>query len=158
MPGMPTVAGPTPQAGRGASCGLAPMRVITVARKPLEASNVAANLLRHGTGAIHVDATRIATSEDTSRTPSTVAATAAPFGVGLAMGGRGHAGGRWPSNLVLGSQEAAADLDAQSGTSKGSTSVKDPKGSLGYHGGASGGHEVRGHGDSGCASRYFKRV
>jgi len=35
------------------------MRVITVARKPLSESSVAANVLKHGTGAINVDACRI---------------------------------------------------------------------------------------------------
>jgi hypothetical protein len=37
------------------------MRVITVARKPLSETNVARNVLKHGTGALNIDAARIGT-------------------------------------------------------------------------------------------------
>jgi site-specific DNA-methyltransferase (adenine-specific) len=83
---------------------------ITVARKPMGGRTVAENVLAHGTGAINVDGCRVeAPGEDCSRAPATVADTAAGFGKGLAMGGRGHDHGRWPANLIHdGSDEALA--------------------------------------------------
>ena len=90
---------------------------IVLARKPLAEKTVARNVLEHGTGAINVDACRIGTDENTSRPPAIVQSTSAPFGAGLAMGGRGHASGRWPANVVL-DEHAAAWVDEQSGVSK----------------------------------------
>ena len=72
---------------------------ITVARKPFSGT-VAANVLAHGTGAINVDGCRVGTSDDCARKPALVDDTAAGFGKGLAMGGRGHDQGRWPANLI----------------------------------------------------------
>lgn len=72
---------------------------ITVARKPL-IGTVASNVLEHGTGAINVDGCRVGTSDDCARKPSLVHDTAAGFGKGAAMGGRGHDAGRWPANLL----------------------------------------------------------
>ena len=47
-------------------------------------------------------------------------------------------------------------LDAQSGESKSTTGVRDPNGTMGYHGGASGlPGIVSGHSDTGGASRFF---
>ena len=47
-------------------------------------------------------------------------------------------------------------LDAQSGESKNTTGVRDPNGTMGYHGGASGlPGIVSGHSDTGGASRFF---
>ena len=76
---------------------------ITVARKPLgKGMTVAANVLQHGTGALNIDGCRVeALDDDCARNPSLVADTAAGFGKGLAMGGRGHDAGRWPANLIL---------------------------------------------------------
>ena len=39
------------------------MKIITIARKPLSESNVASNVLKHGCGALNVDASRIATTD-----------------------------------------------------------------------------------------------
>src|SRR5699024_2143714 len=87
---------------------------IVLARKPLAEKTVARNVLAHGTGAINIDACRIGTDEDTSRAPSVVQDTSAPFGTGIAMGGRGHSSGRWPANVLL-DHHAAAWVDEQSG-------------------------------------------
>lgn len=38
--------------------------VITVARKPMSEGSVAANVLKHGTGALNIEASRIATQDD----------------------------------------------------------------------------------------------
>ncbi|QHJ81099.1 MAG: hypothetical protein [Caudoviricetes sp.] len=72
---------------------------ITVARKPFKGT-VAANVLEWGTGAINIDGGRVGTADDCARKPAMVGSTAAGFGKGLAMGGRGHTAGRWPANLI----------------------------------------------------------
>ena len=44
--------------------------------------------------------------------------------------------GRWPTNVVL-DESQAATLDRQSGVTSSTTGVRDPNGTMGYHGGAS---------------------
>ena len=78
----------------------------TLARKPLSEKTVATNVLKWGTGGINIDGCRVGTDEDCSRKKSLVKDTAAGFGKGAAMGGNGHAQGRFPANLIHdGSQE-----------------------------------------------------
>jgi len=61
---------------------------IVLARKPLDpaATTVMANVARHGTGALNIDATRIATDEQTT--------------------------GRWPANVLLGHDPACGKICA----------------------------------------------
>lgn len=95
---------------------------IVVARKPL-IGTVAANVLAHGTGALNIDATRIATDEDTRRpfgTPSDHVAQLKTLPPGELNTGSDK--GRWPANVVLDEAQAAA-LDAQSGYMKDGVSV-----------------------------------
>ncbi len=90
-------------------------------RKPLAEKTIAANVLAHGTGAINIDACRIATDwnepdrpESWKRSGNTAQPDtekiAAPPGEGITC----HPGGRWPANVVL-DEVAAAELDEQSG-------------------------------------------
>lgn len=133
---------------------------IVVARKPFPGT-VAGNVVEHGTGALNIDACRIGTSEDTARKRSIVRTTAAPFGVGAAMGGNGHAAGRWPANVVL--DETCADLlDEQSGTlttgaMTGNRNAPKFGGAAAstYSGGTFTGEEKPRPADSGGASRFF---
>jgi len=77
---------------------------ICVARKPL-AGTVAANVLKHGTGAINVDGCRV--GDDATIRPN------GPIGYhGGGTGGTGgSASGRWPANFIHdGSEEATAGL------------------------------------------------
>ena len=88
------------------------MIIVTVARKPLSEPTVASNVLKHGTGALNIDASRIA-SDGSHMVHGVVGRVTAPAGderVGAALGwGRpgqtftptNHAGGRWPANLIL---------------------------------------------------------
>lgn len=129
---------------------------IVVARKPL-AGTVAANVLEHGTGALNIDACRVGTDEDTARTPAEVRDTSAPFGRGLAMGGNGHAAGRWPTNVVL-DESQAAELDRQSGVlTSGKMQPTHTTASRSVYGqNADGGYTtMETYGDSGGASRFF---
>lgn len=116
---------------------------IILARKPLTGT-VAANVTQYGTGALNVDATRIGTE-----------ATIRPNGpIGFHGGGSGGVGGsdsgRWPANVCL-DDEAAAMLDAQTGTLKPATSRTDTVSAGLFHGGNAG----TVYGDSGGASRFF---
>jgi hypothetical protein len=82
------------------------MLVIHLARKPLSEGSVAANVLKHGTGALNIDATRV-----DGRAP---AVTGQGFKTGKYGGVIGHGdptlsgvprtpatGGRWPVNVIL---------------------------------------------------------
>jgi len=82
---------------------------ITVARKPL-IGTVAENVLAHGTGGLSIDGCRVGTEDDCARKPSLVHDTAAGFGKGAAMGGRGHDAGRWPANLIHDGSEEVVGL------------------------------------------------
>jgi site-specific DNA-methyltransferase (adenine-specific) len=77
---------------------------ICMARKPLQGT-VAANVLRHGTGAINVDGCRVG-DEDTTRPNGPIG-----YHGGGTGGTGGSASGRWPANFIHdGSEEATAGL------------------------------------------------
>ncbi len=99
---------------------------ICVARKPLTESTIAANVLRHGTGAINIDACRIGVDD---KEPNKRNATGvlkgtneqSVYGDGLYNHTRGATltQGRWPKNVILdGSEEVLAEF-AKYGESKG---------------------------------------
>lgn len=67
---------------------------IIMARKPIEASTIAKNCLKHGVGAINIDASRISYNGEGPNT-----------------------NGRYPSNVIF-DEEMAKELDKQSGISK----------------------------------------
>lgn len=139
---------------------------IVVARKPL-AGTVAANVLEYGTGALNIDACRIPTGDklgggSTTRgqrmkdgwhrpwmdDPDMVAANAERSRASVA---RSEELGRWPTNVVLDEDQAAA-LDQQSGTS--TSRVGKPRGAAS---GAGWGMTATGaeYADEGGASRFF---
>ena len=111
----------TPEAAKWSGHGTAlkpAFEPIVLARKPFPGT-VARNVLEHGTGAINVDACRIATDEDTGRAQGSdirggnwVSSTRKSSYVSV-----GSPAGLWPANVVL-DQHAAAWVDEQSGTLK----------------------------------------
>lgn len=129
---------------------------IILARKPLSEPNVAANVLRLGTGALNIDQCRVGTSGGTASVGEPNLKNRV---YGHAMGGLPSISlnsGRWPSNLLL-DEQSAEMLDARSGESQSPSSrPRSPDGpakatwALGRQGGV----QV-GHGDSGGASRFF---
>jgi hypothetical protein len=76
------------------------MRVIHVLRKPLSEGTVAANTLRHGTGGLNIDASRVSAPEALVR-PSIPRTDNTVLGKGLGRGTQTEPGGRWPANLIL---------------------------------------------------------
>jgi site-specific DNA-methyltransferase (adenine-specific) len=87
---------------------------ICLARKPLDGT-VAATVLKHGTGALNIDATRIGTSKDVPASPSGAGSYGGnPNGQTADDSGMNPNIGRWPANVIL-DPEAAAMLDEQTG-------------------------------------------
>lgn len=149
---------------------------IIMARKPFKGT-VASNVLAYGTGALNIDATRIAAESrpnhvaDYKDTENNVFAGRMN---GSLAGGSKVEGvtdlGRWPANVIL-DPEAGALLDEQTGTlTSGKPAGGDgphiAKASVGVGGGAalegsadgslrSEGVEYHLYGDSGGASRFF---
>jgi DNA modification methylase len=90
---------------------------IVMARKPL-IGTVEKNLAAHGTGAINIDASRIGTSEKLGRVNNPRADGDVTL-INMSktrqvLDASDVAGGRWPANVLF-DEDAAAELDAQSG-------------------------------------------
>jgi hypothetical protein len=88
------------------------MKVVHLLRKPCSEGTVAANVLRHGTGALNIDASRVAhaSAADLDAHQKMVEAIKARGGTmnnswknssDLSGANNVSAGGRWPANLVL---------------------------------------------------------
>ena len=126
---------------------------IIVARKPL-VGTVARNVGEFGTGALNIDGTRIGTTDALVR-PAVERHDNAVLGKGLGAGTQVEPTGRWPANVIL-DEDAAAALDAQTGTLKAGVAVRSRSG-----GNTFGGTHAKppmddvGFGDSGGASRFF---
>jgi hypothetical protein len=153
------------------------MRVITVARKPLSEGTVAANTLKHKTGALNIDASRIGEG-------IVKQATAGRRTVkwGIHEGGCSYekgtgalftTEGRWPANLILQHKEGCEcvgtnwscvegcpvkALDAQSGTLKSGAMDSIAKGDQYNTYGKMYERRVTNPASEGGASRFFKQI
>ena len=126
---------------------------IVMARKPL-IGTVAANVAAYGTGGLNIDGCRIGTDDKLVR-PFIQRDDNEVFGKGLGAGTQTEPGGRWPANVLL-DEEAAAELDAQSGVTKSSVGQKNKHRSASVATGTPNQDDrVVGHADSGGASRFF---
>lgn len=134
---------------------------VVVARKPLDGT-VAANVLRHGTGALNIDATRIGVAPGDEPKAGHRTAT---FGTQETVSGGDGSGaweftasGRWPANVVL-DESQAAELDRQSGISRDGVAVKrngvSSNGVTGWGSAPIGTPDAGGYGGEGGASRFF---
>ena len=125
---------------------------IIMARKPLTGT-VAANVLRHGTGAINVDGCRVAGAleGDPNRFAKTNGGSFNAFTTGPVV----RADGRWPANVLHDGSDEVTGLFPTTTAAK--SGVRDPNGTMGYHGGASGlPGIVSGYNDNGgSAARFF---
>lgn len=131
------------------------MRVAHLCRKPIAEANIAANVLSHGCGAVHIDAGRIACGTDhmrgvVKRRMSGMAEGDEREGAALGMFqpdasfvATDHPGGRWPANVILSHLASCEHLGT---TRVPSTSVTNPDGIVrrgGVHAPA-GGHQKPG--------------
>lgn len=154
----------TPEAERWQGWGTAlkpAYEPIIMARRPFQ-STVAANVLQHGTGAINVDASRIATDDNLNGGAYAKNGTQRDDGWGMQRAGAGdyeQPAGRWPANVIL-DEAAAESLDAQSaGKMHGAGSARGGQGERTGRNDSmfAGDHEGNGarYGDTGGASRFF---
>ena len=139
-----------------------------LARKPTRLT-YARNVLEHGCGALNIDGCR--TPGEVPQTVQGRATITYGDGKGLAPDGLGlstpHAGGRWPTNVLLtegGEHCPVAEIDRQSGTTSARLKRFLPvavglavRCSLFTSPGRDDFDTLRGHDDSGGASRFFPR-
>jgi DNA modification methylase len=151
---------PTPEAEQWQGWGTAlkpAFEPIVVARKPL-IGTVAANVLAHGTGALNIDGSRIATEDALSFGSRDFGTASGIYGKQEPSGeGKQSPLGRWPTNVVLDDTQAAA-LDKQSGNRPGFSGggVRNVSGDgIGFDSLHADGEHSAYYGDSGGASRFF---
>jgi len=158
----------TPEAEQWAGWGTAlkpAYEPVILARKPLSGT-VASTVLAHGTGALNIDASRVASTDGFEKAWDKPVSTNISAGTYVNPEKRHTVdlsaykpSGRWPANVLL-DEESAAELDRQSGTSK-STGGRTVKRSGGGNVGSGKASEKSwtnddpGYGDTGGASRFF---
>ena len=131
---------------------------IILARKPLAASTVSANVLATGCGALNIAATRIAgTGNKTFRERYAGDRARDQYRTGTASGAVATDQGRWPPNVAL-DEAAAALLDQMSGNIKSRNSAQGIKNTAGdnlYSAFSAGAHHSGYRGEDSGASRFF---
>jgi site-specific DNA-methyltransferase (adenine-specific) len=119
---------------------------IVMARKPLSEKSIAENVLKHGTGGINIDGSRIGTDEITTN----------GYGDKGFVAQEGYEPsthqGRFPANIIF-DEEAGQLLDEQSGVSKSKSGGKSTGRNFG--GQTTKDRDRTGHDDKGGASRFF---
>ena len=141
--------------------------IITILRKSLKGS-VAENTLKHGCGALNIDATRIATEEESffkewERNQSGSQGVATFTGENqIDLNSYRPTGGRWPANVILIGNNSAVSLDVQSGQVKGWSSQNhntfNPYQGNSFHNSSTQRQGYKeGYNDDGGASRFFKQ-
>jgi site-specific DNA-methyltransferase (adenine-specific) len=142
---------------------------ICMARKPLSEKTVAANVLRWGTGAINIDASRVPASGENFQRPAVYNGThqgwkrpwmSDPDALARNQVAKDQAAakagdlGRWPANVLIDSSEEVAAMFPESGPSSDS-----PRNNAAFKSVAKGydkPHTTYGHEDSGgSAARFF---
>lgn len=135
---------------------------ICLARKPLSESTIAKNVLKHGTGGLNIDGTRIPYN-GTYRSPYKADGTQGGhvFKDAIVWDGQGarpdderEALGRFPSNVIL-DEDAAKVLDGQSGVSKSSDRLHAGNETSSQFGQIKSSARTTGYADQGGASRFF---
>ena len=90
---------------------------ICMVRKPLSEKTIVNNVLKHGTGGINIDGSRIGFKDEAdkeSAKPGSLNATGENSMFGLKSGNEQNEGGRFPANIMF-DEEAGKLLDEQSG-------------------------------------------
>lgn len=132
---------------------------IVVARKPLSGT-VAETVLEWGTGGLNIDGSRIGTTVETWPSSRSYApGEMQPGHSGQTIETGPAPAGRWPANVIL-DEYTAQLLDEQSGVSVSKVGMRGSLSAEGSHEGwkresHKGFNGLRGHNDSGGASRFF---
>jgi DNA modification methylase len=130
---------------------------ICLARKPLSEGSIAANVLRHGTGALNIDGCRVA-ADDAEEGRKRHGG-----GVRFAEGASGFKqdaittspAGRWPANICHDGSEDVLERFPETGLSSGGDGSKFSRSNFGMDGPACITDGGKGFGDSGSAARFF---
>ena len=135
---------------------------IVMARKPLSEKSIAENVLKHGTGGINIDGSRITIGQGDKT--SAGHRTCNIFETEKISGGNGspdyetHEGGRFPANIIF-DEEAGQLLDEQSGVKQSSKRTskynKDTEHTNTYTPAKSDYRDDNTYADKGGASRFF---
>jgi site-specific DNA-methyltransferase (adenine-specific) len=128
---------------------------ICLARKPLSEKSVAANVLKHGTGAINIDGCRVG-DEQTVTVRNGNSGGNGAFGRDERKFERLNPPGRWPANLIHdGSDEVLAGFP-DTGAASGAERVNKAKTQFGFGDGKDEGRISTGPADNGgSAARFF---
>lgn len=136
---------------------------IVFARKPL-AGTVAANVLAHGTGALHIDACRVQMGADDADKINAATYRSSPASVALgsfASDGQdkpmaAHPSGRWPANVLHdGSDEVLAAFPLAPGQLAAVGPQNGAKTSVNVYGDYGAREQFNPRGDTGSAARFF---
>lgn len=130
---------------------------IVLARKPLSEKSVAANVLRHGTGAVNVDGCRVGTERGVPSSHSTASSTIGAIGIsGQRIADELNPNlGRWPANVVHDGSDEVLEAFAAYGERLGAVS-NGRKGVEGlYQDGIGAADQLPSFGDTGTAARFF---
>lgn len=140
---------------------------IYIGQKPFSEKNGAQNLLKHGVGAVNIDACRVPAPGEEITNHSRGADSAISKGIYGDSSAQathqtaGQVSGRHPANLLLDGSEAVAKLFPQTASGTGAVKRKSAAENQGNTGSTFGaesrpeGTEVTCYGDSGSAARYF---
>lgn len=142
--------------GAGVTPNLDP---VVLARKPL-VGTVAANVMKHGTGALNIDGCRINPGELVPGGGNGKANNGGRFGAHDTFGVRAvvepHTSGRWPANLIHdGSDEVLAAFPASAGAAAPVKGTEASKASVGNVTGERDRVPGAFHADKGSAARFF---
>lgn len=149
--------------GNGWGTALKPAAEFAVlARKPLSEGTIAGNVLKHGTGALNIDASRIESGGEHMRGAVTTNQTRNAYGKQApAFVATDHPAGRWPANVIHDGSDEVMEAFARFGEkTSGSGAVKRAT-AAGHKANAYGaesrpvGTPMLSHGDSGTAARFF---
>jgi site-specific DNA-methyltransferase (adenine-specific) len=128
---------------------------VCMARKPLSEKSVAANVLRWGTGAINIDACRIAGSDNVTydRHPGDRRRDQWRTGTAVPGSGRPTDVGRWPANLVHDGSDEVVDGFPETGS--GQFPASRGAGGIGQDGHRGQARLDERSNDTGSAARFF---
>lgn len=137
---------------------------IVMARKPLSEKSIAENVLKHGTGGINIDGSRIEMKDKENINfdrPRVREKKDWVYDLGMTWEDPNikeyNESGRFPANIIF-DEEAGKLLDEQSGISKGTKTIVKGKKEQTIYGNGNGFPPLeseRGHNDKGGASRFF---
>jgi len=130
---------------------------ICMARKPLAEKTVAENVLKHGTGGINIDESRVESNEKIEQGRyGRGLANSTSYHNGLKPTERTYQSARFPANLIHDNSEEVRECFPETKSSKGSFKAEDyeeHETSTNFTRG-----DFNGRGDSGNASRFFKSI